>query len=216
MIVLQDVNKSFGSVRAVERVSLTINDESQQVLFGPSGCGKTTLLRLIAGLETPDEGQIHLDQRLVSTCRHVVPPWERNIGYVFQEPTLWPHMTVQKNVQFGLGSKLSDEEKAQLESLLVRTGISAIRKSYPDQISGGQARRVAIARALVCRPRYLLMDEPLTNLDHKAAFELLDLIKELVAEYRATLLYVTHNREEAACLEANMIYMNEGRIVVEQ
>lgn len=212
MIILQNISKSYGINRAVDGVSLNIDGESRQVLFGPSGCGKTTLLRLIAGLETPDEGQIKMDQMLVSTPQKVTPPWERHIGYVFQEPVLWPHMTVQGNIQFGLGSKLNREEKELLESIIDRAGLQKLRHSYPDQISGGQARRAAVARALVRCPRYLLMDEPLTNLDRKSAFELLDLIKELMKAYRTTLLYVTHNREEAFCLEAKIIYMDQGQV----
>ncbi len=213
MIALQNISKSYGMNHAVDRVSLAIDDESRQVLFGPSGCGKTTLLRLIAGLETPDEGQIYMDQLRVSTPQRVFPPWERNIGYVFQEPVLWPHMTVQENVQFGLGSKLNKEARELLENIIDRTGLYSLRLSYPDQISGGQARRVAVARALARCPRYLFMDEPLTNLDQKAAFELLEMIKELIRFYRTTLLYVTHNREEAGCLEAKIIYMDKGQII---
>jgi len=212
MIVLEGVCKSFGSHTAVDHVSLEIPDHARVALLGPSGSGKTTLLRLIAGLEMPDNGTISMGDRIVSSSDVFVPPSERRIGFVFQSPALWPHMTVEGNILFALESLPEEEQQNRLSTLLERMGIPHLRDRYPDQISGGEARRVALARALAPRPETLLFDEPLTNLDRPLREDLLRLIAESAGTNGDGMLYVTHDEDEAAAIADTIIRINAGRI----
>jgi iron(III) transport system ATP-binding protein len=212
MIELRDISKTFGSHRAVDRVSLTIPDHARVVILGPSGSGKTTLLRLIAGLEIPDTGTITMDGRLVSSPGTMVPPSERSIGFVFQSGALWPHMTVADNIRFALGDLTPGEQQQRTRSLLERMGILPLSARYPDQISGGEARRVALARALAPRPSTLLFDEPLTNLDRTLREDLLQLIIESVRESGSRMLYVTHDEYEAEKMNGTIIRFDNGTI----
>jgi iron(III) transport system ATP-binding protein len=212
MIELENISKSFGSHRAVDRVSLIISDHTQIALLGPSGSGKTTLLRLIAGLEIPDSGTITLDGRLVSSPDCMVPPSERSIGFVFQSGALWPHMTVAHNIRFGLGDIPLGEQNQRTRSLMERMGILPLADRYPDQISGGEARRVALARALAPRPATLLFDEPLTNLDRPLRQDLLRLIIESVREAGSRMVYVTHDEYEAETIAGTIIRFDKGAI----
>jgi iron(III) transport system ATP-binding protein len=199
MIELENISKTFGSHRAVDRVSLTIPDRTQLVLLGPSGSGKTTLLRLVAGLEIPDLGTITMDGRLVSSNNCMVPPSERSIGFVFQSAALWPHMTVADNIRFALGDLPPQKQQQRCRSLM-------------DQISGGEVRRVALARALAPRPATLLFDEPLTNLDRPLREDLLRLILESVREAGSSMVYVTHDEYEAETIAGTIIRFDKGTI----
>jgi iron(III) transport system ATP-binding protein len=212
MIELENISKTFGSHRAVDRVSLTIPDHAPVALLGPSGSGKTTLLRLIAGLEIPDSGTITIGGRLVSSPDCLVPPSERSIGFVFQTGALWPHMTVAENICFALSDIPFTEQLGRSQSLMERMGILPLADRYPEQISGGEARRVALARALAPRPATLLFDEPLTNLDRPLREDLLELIRESVRESGSTMIYVTHDECEAETLEGTIIHFDKGRI----
>ncbi|KUG03380.1 ferric iron abc transporter, atp-binding protein [hydrocarbon metagenome] len=215
MLKITDVSKSFARIKAVDNVSLQLNTGEWRILFGPSGCGKTTLLRLISGLEIPDQGSIHLGEQEVSGAGWAAPPWERRVGFVFQESALWPHMRVEENIAFGM-HRLSKVHRLEfIQQILEKTGLVALRQKYPQQLSGGQSRRVALARALAAQPEYLLLDEPLTNLDEAAAAELLELIKEAARDSGAVMLYVTHNRQEAEMLEAPIIRMQQGRLLAD-
>ena len=164
-ILLRSLVKRFGTLEAVSQVSLEIQDGELFTLLGPSGCGKTTLLRLIAGFHKPDEGEIFFGNRPVAP----IPPYERNIGMVFQNYALWPHMTIFENIAYGL--KLRKMSREEISTKLVRAlklvNLSGLEKRYPGQLSGGQQQRVALARALVLNPDVLLLDEPLSNLDAK-------------------------------------------------
>ena len=212
MIVLEDVCKSFGDHAAVDHVSLEIPDHARVAILGPSGSGKTTLLRLIAGLEMPDDGTISVDGRIVSSPDVFVPPSERRIGFVFQSPALWPHMTIAGNILFAIDTLPEEEQQHRLSSLLDRMGIPHICDRYPDQISGGEARRVALARALAPRPETLLFDEPLTNLDRPLREDLLRLIAESALSDGSIMLYVTHDEDEAAAVANTIIRIDTGRI----
>jgi len=212
MIELENICKTFGSRRAVDRVSLVIPDHSRVALLGPSGSGKTTLLRLIAGLEIPDTGTISMDDRLVSSPGCAVPPSERSIGFVFQSAALWPHMTVADNIQFALENLPSGEQKQRVQSLMERMLILPLADRYPDQISGGEARRVALARALAPRPATLLFDEPLTSLDRPLREDLLMLIMESVHESGSSMVYVTHDEYEAETIAGTTIRFENGTI----
>jgi iron(III) transport system ATP-binding protein len=212
MIELENISKTFGSHRAVDRVSLTIPDRTQLVLLGPSGSGKTTLLRLVAGLEIPDLGTITMDGRLVSSNNCMVPPSERSIGFVFQSAALWPHMTVADNIRFALGDLPPQKQQQRCRSLMERMEILPLADRYPDQISGGEVRRVALARALAPRPATLLFDEPLTNLDRPLREDLLRLILESVREAGSSMVYVTHDEYEAETIAGTIIRFDKGTI----
>lgn len=206
------MSKSFGNQAAVNRVSLSIPDRAQIAILGPSGSGKTTLLRLIAGLEIPDEGTISMDGRVVSSPESLVPPSERSIGFVFQSATLWPHKTVTGNILFAMDSLPKSEQAERLSALLDRMGITHIRDRYPDQISGGEARRVALARALASRPKTLLFDEPLTNLDRPLRDDMLGLIAESSKIAGSCMLYVTHDEHEATMVADTILRLDKGTI----
>ncbi len=209
MLEIQKISKTFGSKKVLDNVSLVVPSGHWQVLFGPSGCGKTTLLRLIAGLEQPDAGVIRLGERKVSDSASMIPPWQREVGLVFQSPALWPHMTVHRNILFAA----KKVRESLVKEIMEQAGLEHLAGFFPEQLSGGEARRVALARALAASPRYLLMDEPLTNLDGRACAELLDLIKTMVSRCGSTLIYVTHDRREAEALGAPIEFMEKGRIL---
>ncbi len=213
MIAIQDVARRYGPTTALDGVTFEVPDEGTVAILGPSGSGKTTLLRLIAGLEAPDAGSITVGGRLLSAPSRVVAPHLRGMGLVPQASALWPHMTIAQNILFGLHGLPRAEARRRLEHLLERTGLIPLARRYPHQISGGEARRVALARALAPRPRCLLMDEPLTNLDGELRDVLLVLIRELVCETRASLFYVTHQPEEAAALGGQVLRLRAGRVV---
>ncbi|MGB9176801.1 MAG: ABC transporter ATP-binding protein [Methanoregula sp.] len=215
MIELKNISKTFGSHRAVARVSLCIPDHAQVALLGPSGSGKTTLLRLIAGLEIPDTGTISLDGRIVSSPGCMVPPSQRSIGFVFQSAALWPHMTVADNIRFALLDLPPPGQQQRTRALMERMGILPLADRYPDQISGGEARRVALARALAPRPATLLFDEPLTNLDRALRDDLLMLIIESVQEAKSRMLYVTHDEYEAERIDGTILRFDKGTICSE-
>jgi ABC-type Fe3+/spermidine/putrescine transport system ATPase subunit len=210
-IAVSGVSKRFGLVTAVDRAELAIADGELFTLLGPSGCGKTTLLRLLAGFYQPDNGEIRFGGRVVSG----LPPYERNIGMVFQNYALWPHMTVAANVSYGLRiRKLSAEViAARLAEGLRKVNLTGYESRYPGQLSGGQQQRVALARALVLNPDILLLDEPLSNLDAKIRVQVRAEIRKLQQELRITTVYVTHDQEEALSLSDRVAVMRDGRVL---
>ena len=209
-VSIERLVKSFGRVRALDDVSLEIERGELFFLLGPSGCGKTTLLRTIAGFYEPDAGRVRFGERDVT----FLPPQRRDTGMVFQNYALWPHMTVEANVAFGLkvrGVPRAERQRRVREALdLVRMGEYARRK--PNQLSGGQQQRVALARALVIRPQCLLLDEPLSNLDAKLRLEMRGEIRRLCKEFGLTAVYVTHDQKEALSVADRMAVMFGGRI----
>ena len=210
-IVLRDVVKRFGTVSAVDRVTLEILDGELFTLLGPSGCGKTTLLRMIAGFYPVDGGEIRFGERRVDG----LPPYERNIGMVFQNYALWPHMTVDQNIAYGLKlRKLSGAAIAQrVDDGLRKVNLVGLGGRYPGQLSGGQQQRVALARALVLNPDILLLDEPLSNLDAKIRVQVRAEIRTLQRELGITTVYVTHDQEEALSLSDRVAVMRDGRVL---
>ncbi|HEY2996727.1 MAG TPA: ABC transporter ATP-binding protein [Methylomirabilota bacterium] len=210
-IALRGVVKRFGSFTAVDDATLDITDGELFTLLGPSGCGKTTLLRLIAGFyRPPDAGQIHFGARRVDA----LPPYARNIGMVFQNYALWPHMTVRANITYGLRlRKLTAGEIAgRLERGLRQVNLIGLEDRYPGQLSGGQQQRVALARALVLNPDILLLDEPLSNLDAKIRVQVRAEIRRLQQSLGITTVYVTHDQEEALSLSDRVAVMRDGRV----
>jgi ABC-type Fe3+/spermidine/putrescine transport system ATPase subunit len=216
LLSLTNVTKRFASHQAVDSVSLDVVAGDAIVILGPSGCGKTTLLRLIAGLEVPDSGEIWLaGAQAAGAGRSMMPAHERGIGFVFQDLALWPHLTVQRNLNFVLESvkmPRADRAARALETLkLVR--IEQLSSRYPHQLSGGEQQRVALARALVGHPRLLLLDEPFSSLDPDLRDALRSELARLQRTLQVTTVYVTHDQGDAAILADRVIEMRAGRIV---
>ncbi|MBR6003168.1 MAG: ABC transporter ATP-binding protein, partial [Lachnospiraceae bacterium] len=195
---------------------MVIEDRDFVSLLGPSGCGKTTTLRMIAGLETPTEGTIKIDDKVVFDSERGVnlPPDKREIGFIFQNYALWPHMTVYENIAFGLENMKWNKKDidARVKEMLALMKIEEFEKRYPSEISGGQQQRVAIARTLATKPQVLLMDEPLSNLDAKLRLEMRTELKRLHADTDSTFVYVTHDQLEAMTLSTKICLMKEGTI----
>ena len=198
-IRLERITKSFEKKQIIRQTDLTIESGSFTTLLGPSGCGKTTLLRMIAGLETPDEGEIYFDGRCVFSREKKInlPPEKRGLGFVFQDFALWPHMTVYENIAFGLEMLKWDKARIRkrVDELLALLKIEQFEKRYPAELSGGQQQRVAIARTLAPSPKVLFMDEPLSNLDAKLRQEMRTELKRLHSDTNSTFVYVTRVRQ---------------------
>jgi spermidine/putrescine transport system ATP-binding protein len=212
-LALEDVSKSFGSVVAVDRVSLAVRPGEFFSLLGPSGCGKTTTLRLVAGFEAPDAGRILVAGEDVTR----IPPNRRKVNTVFQHYALFPHLSVADNVAYGLKHKgLGRGDLIErLDRGLATVRLQDLRDRYPRELSGGQQQRVALARALVNEPTVLLLDEPLAALDLKLRKALQQELKKLQARVGIAFLYVTHDQEEALTLSDRIVVMNEGRVLQE-
>src|SRR5882724_5054028 len=210
-IRLDHVVKRFGAVTAVDGACLEIGDGELFTLLGPSGCGKTTVLRLMAGFYAPDGGEIWFGERRVDGLR----PYERNIGMVFQNYALWPHMTVRANIAYGLKlRKLGATTIAErVAAGLGKVNLAGLELRYPGQLSGGQQQRVALARALVLNPDILLLDEPLSNLDAKIRVQVRAEIRKLQKDLGITTVYVTHDQEEALSMSDRVAVMRDGRVL---
>ena len=213
-IALKHVTKRFGNTVAVNDLNLEIEDRDFVILLGPSGCGKTTTLRMIAGLETPTEGEIYIGDRLVFSSKKGIDisPDKRDIGFLFQNYALWPHMTVYQNIAFGLENLKwkKGKIKERVEELTHLLKIEELLDRYPSELSGGQQQRVAIARTLAPSPKVLLMDEPLSNLDAKLRTEMRAELKRLHKEIASTFVYVTHDQLEAMTLATKISLINQG------
>lgn len=215
-ISIQSVHKGWGKVHVLKGVSLEVKPGSFTTLLGPSGCGKTTLLRCIAGLEEPEQGEITIGGKMVFGKNGAVclPPKARNLGMVFQSYALWPHMTVKENVAFGLLLKKmsAPQVSSRVEEVLAIVGLSGYEGRYPSELSGGQQQRVSLARMLATGPAVLLMDEPLSNLDAKLRNNLRVELKRLHTDIGLTIVYVTHDQIEAMSLSTEVAVMHQGEI----
>ena len=212
---IRGVTKRRDRRAVVDAVSLSVQSGESIVIVGPSGSGKTTLLRLVAGLETPDDGELWLDGRQVSTPRQIlVPAYERQLGFVFQDLALWPHMTIGQHLEFVVkGSRLDAAQRhARVRDALARARIEQMADRYPHQLSGGEQQRAALARALVTQPRLLLLDEPLSNLDPELRTVLRAELRRVREELGLTVLHVTHDYEGATELGDRVVRMRAGRI----
>ncbi len=213
-ITLENVTKRFDKFVAVQDLNMVIEDRDFITLLGPSGCGKTTTLRMIAGLETPTEGKITIGDTVVFDSENGInlSPAKRDIGFLFQNYALWPHMTVYQNIAFGLENLRwpKDKIRQRVDDMLKMLKIEQFEKRYPSELSGGQQQRVAIARTLAPSPKVLFMDEPLSNLDAKLRLEMRTELKRLHADTDSTFVYVTHDQLEAMTLATKVCLMNEG------
>ena len=214
-IVFKSVSKSYRQHPAVCDFSLTIARGERIAVLGPSGCGKTTVLRLLAGFITPDKGSIEIDGQVVAVKDKIVQePEKRNLGMVFQDLALWPHLTVKGNLAFGLKAQgmPSRQRLPKIIDMLKRVHMETYIDAKPAQLSGGQQQRVALARALILQPQALLMDEPLSSLDMELSLRLRKEILKLQEDIGFTLLYVTHNRQEAFEIGTRIVVMSQGKI----
>lgn len=216
MIELLDVSKRYGPVEVLSSISLALEEGSFTALLGASGCGKTTMLNMIAGLDQPSSGEISIERRTAFALKTGIdiPTHRRNVGYVFQSYALWPHMTVIQNVTYplrvrGMGKS---EREAKGRDMLERLELGALGTRYPFELSGGQQQRVAIGRALVHRPKVLLLDEPLSNLDVQLRQRARAWIKKIHKDFNLTTVLVTHDHEEALSLSDRVVLLRAGRV----
>ena len=209
-VELKNINKTYGFYQASRNVNFGIEKGKLIGLLGPSGSGKTTILRMIAGLETPDSGEVIIDGKVVND----VPASQRGIGFVFQNYALFRYMTVYDNVAFGLKVQKADKKKidARVRELIKLVGLEGLEKRYPSQLSGGQRQRVAFARALAPNPQVLLLDEPFAAIDAKIRQELRSWLKEMIGKLGITSIFVTHDQDEAIEVADEIIITNAGRI----
>ncbi len=213
LLAIQDIEKSFGSQTVLHSISLSLNRGEIGCLLGRSGCGKTTLLRLIAGFETPDKGSISIDGTSISTPDGVLPPEERGIGMVFQDYALFPHLTAAENIGFGLHAIPLRERKKRVAELLSVIGLPDTAGRYPHELSGGQQQRIALARALAPRPSLLLLDEPFSNLDPTLREALSEEVRVILKSQDTTALLVTHDQKEAFAMADRIAVMDRGHIL---
>lgn len=211
---VQQVSKTYrnGKSAAVDRANFDLPDGQLLALVGESGSGKTTLLRLIAGLETPDTGTITLDGRELSSGHSVIPPEQRGVGLVFQHHALFPHLTVEKNVGFGLNKRPRKERVETTAQMLEAVGLADFGKRYPHQLSGGERQRVALARALAPGPGLLLLDEPFSSLDARLRQSVRDETRAILKERGATALFVTHDTGDALSIADQIVVLRNGKI----
>lgn len=207
---LNEITKTFGSLKALDRVSLLIEEGKFFTLLGPSGCGKTTLLRVIAGFASPDSGEVFFGDQSINH----LPPYKRETGMVFQNYALFPHLDVFENVAYGLRARRMppDEIRSRVHQVLEKVQLESLSRRFPGQLSGGQQQRVALARALVIHPRVLLMDEPLSNLDAKLRVAMRQEIRKIQKDLGITTVYVTHDQEEAMAVSDHIAIFNLGGI----
>ena len=207
---LDRITKTVGTLRALDRVSLLIEEGKFFTLLGPSGCGKTTLLRVIAGFASPDSGEVFFGDQ----CVNHLPPYKRETGMVFQNYALFPHLHVFDNVAYGLRARKipKDEIRSRVHQILEKVQLGNLSHRFPGQLSGGQQQRIALARALVIHPRVLLMDEPLSNLDAKLRVAMRQEIRKIQRDLGITTVYVTHDQEEAMAISDRIAIFNHGEI----
>ncbi len=209
-VVLENIGKAFGNVEAVKDFNLTVEDKEFCILVGPSGCGKSTALRMIAGLEEPTKGMVYIGDRAVND----LPPKDRDIAMVFQEYALYPHMSVYKNMAFGLKLRKfpKDEIDQRVKDASEILGIQTLLERKPKQLSGGQRQRVAVGRAIVRKPAVFLFDEPLSNLDAKLRVQMRAELSKLHDRLQTTIVYVTHDQVEAMTMGTKIVVMKDGLI----
>lgn len=217
-VEMKNINKTFNNFQASNMVSFGIEEGTLAALLGPSGSGKTTILRMLAGLDYPDSGEIYINGTLVNK----LPASKRGIGFVFQNYALFRYMTVYDNIAFGLETQLKKQKKnrkerkeildARVDELLKLTSLEGLEKRYPGQLSGGQKQRVAFARALAPNPQILLLDEPFDAIDAKVRKELRTWLKEMISRVGITSIFVTHDQDEAMEVSDQIIITNHGRV----
>lgn len=212
MLELRNVSKIYADKKAVDNVSMYINKGESLIITGPSGSGKSTLLRMITGLEMVSSGEIMLNNNVISSNKYMLNPNERNMSFVFQSAALWPHMTVKENIMFAINNLSKSEAEYKINSLLEIAEITELKNRYPNEISGGEARRVSILRAIASDKEIFFLDEPLTNLNMDLKYKLLDFILDIVKTTNKTMIYVTHDLDEADRIQGRKFIMEKGNL----
>ena len=212
VLQLDSVEKTFGAETAVEALSLAVNDGELLTLLGPSGCGKTTTLRLIAGLERSTAGTVRINDEVIAGDGRFAKPEERDVGIVFQDFALFPHLDVSENIAFGIQDLPADEREQSVAELLELVDLQSHSERMPNQLSGGQQQRVALARSLAPEPDLLLLDEPFSNLDVRLRVEMREEVRRILKRAGVTAISVTHDQEEALSISDRVAIMNDGRV----
>lgn len=210
ILELEQVSKTFNkTIKAVQDCSFKLESKKICAIVGASGCGKSTLLRLIAGLEQPEQGRIKIQGQVVTDTLKFVRPQQRNVGMVFQNYALFPHLTVAQNIRFGL----KKEDNKDISKLMEIINLKGYEKSYPGMLSGGQEQRVAIARALAMQPKLLLLDEPFSNLDAGLKTSLRQEIRKIIKHFGTSMIFITHDIYDALDIADEVMYMQDGKII---
>ncbi len=209
---VEAVDAGYDDLQVLDRIGFALEPGQIGCMLGPSGCGKTTVLRTIAGFEAVWNGRILIDGDEVSSRRINLPPEQRNVGMVFQDFALFPHLKVEDNVRFGLRGQRSGEQQARIQEMLAIVGMPAFAQAYPHQLSGGQQQRVALARALAPRPDILLLDEPFSSMDIELREQLAREVRNILKQENTTAILVTHDQHEAFAMADTICVMREGRI----
>lgn len=212
LLAVNQVSKSFGTQLVADNINLSLQKGEIGCLLGPSGCGKTTLLRVIAGFEDIQSGSVLIEDTVVTDARTTLSPEKRSIGMVFQDYALFPHMTIEENISFGIRKLQASTRKSRLKELLSLVGLEGAGKKYPHEISGGQQQRVALARALAPQPNLLLLDEPFSNLDAVLRDRLTVEVRDILKELGTTALMVTHNQHEAFSVADKIGVIFDGKM----
>ena len=212
MIECRNLTKSYGELEAVSDFSLHLEEHEFLSILGPSGCGKSTLLRLIAGLEVPSRGQVLLEKREISGEKIILPPERRKFGMIFQDFALFPHLSIEKNIAYGVNGPRSEKQKRVVE-LLKLVSLQHLASKMPHQISGGEQQRIAVARALAPRPRLIVMDEPFSNLDYQLRLQLRREIRGILKHEGVATILVTHDQVEAITFSERVLLMHKGKLV---
>ena len=211
-LIIKDLAYQYNATQVLSELNLNVEQDEIVCLLGASGCGKTTTLKAIAGILQPDQGYMSIDSKVVNDSGLFVAPEKRNIGMMFQDYALFPHLTVSDNIAFGLSNMSKAQKRERVDEMLSLVKLDGCAQRYPHQLSGGQQQRVALARALVVRPKCLLLDEPLSNLDAMLRLEMRTEIRRIVKEYGLTAVYVTHDQEEALSVADKIAVMRDGHI----
>ncbi|WP_024601743.1 ABC transporter ATP-binding protein [Pseudoalteromonas sp. TB41] len=211
-LILQGVSYAYNGTKVIDNLDLTLGKDEIVCLLGASGCGKTTTLKAIAGLIEAKQGQVFIDGKLVSDANTFVSPEHRNIGMMFQDYALFPHLTVANNIAFGLSGMSKADKHARVSEMLKLVHLVGCADRFPHQLSGGQQQRVAIARALAYKPSLLLLDEPFSNIDTQVRFELIADIRRIIKAQQVSAVFVTHSKEEAFAFSDTLAVMHQGKI----
>jgi len=212
-LVVEGLTSGYDNLQVLNQLDFSLQAGEIGCMLGPSGCGKTTVLRVIAGFENPWQGRILIDGVEVSSREYCLAPEKRNIGMVFQDFALFPHLSVEDNIRFGLKAMASSKQQARVHEMLAMVGMPAYAKAYPHQLSGGQQQRVALARALAPRPGILLLDEPFSNMDVELREQLAREVRNILQQENTTAILVTHDQHEAFAMADQICVINEGRIL---
>ncbi|EAI4483367.1 ABC transporter ATP-binding protein [Campylobacter lari] len=213
ILKIDNLYKSFGKTEVLKGISLSLREGEIVSILGESGCGKSSLLGCIAGFFEINDGSIYIGDKLVASKNVYLAPQERDVGVLFQDYALFPHLNVEENICFGISSLSKNEQKQRLDEVLEILNLNTLLKRYPNELSGGQAQRVALARTIVARPKIILFDEPFSNLNHTLSVKMRKEIKNILKEHKLSAIFVTHDKDDAFYLSDNIALIKDGKIL---